>query len=65
VQPNLRWWPSVASSFDSRRTLTADDGGTYRPERHDLMPFVNLNVGWTFDASDTRGAVAVGAVRRR
>lgn len=49
VQPNLRWWPTVASSFDSGSTLTADDGSTYRPARHDLMPFVNVNVGWTFD----------------
>jgi hypothetical protein len=49
VQPNLRWWPTVASSYDSRRTLTASDGSTYRPERHDLVPFVNVNLGWTFD----------------
>jgi hypothetical protein len=49
VQPNLRWWPTVASSFDSGSTLTADDGSTYRPVRHDLMPFVNVNIGWTFD----------------
>lgn len=51
VQPNLRWWPTVASSFDPGRTLTADDGSSYRHDRHDLMPFVNINVGWTFDAS--------------
>lgn len=51
VQPNLRWWPTVASSFDSGRTLTADDGSTYRHERHDLVPFVNINVGWTFDGA--------------
>jgi hypothetical protein len=51
VQPNLRWWPTVASSFDSGRTLTADDGSAYRPDRHDLLPFVNVNLGWTFDGA--------------
>lgn len=51
VQPNLRWWPTVASNFDTRRTLTADDGSAYRHERHDLFPFVNVNIGWTFDGT--------------
>ncbi|HWO09010.1 MAG TPA: hypothetical protein VNN80_06005 [Polyangiaceae bacterium] len=48
LQPNLRWWPTVASSYDAQSSLTATDGSTYHPERHDLMPFVNVNLGWTF-----------------
>jgi hypothetical protein len=49
VQPNLRWWPTIASTYDGKRTLARADGGVYRHERHDLLPFVNVNVGWTFD----------------
>ena len=49
VQPNLRWWPTVASSYDRHATLARADGSTYRHERHDLLPFVNVNIGWTFD----------------
>jgi hypothetical protein len=49
VQPSLRWWPTVASTFDDKATLRKADGTTYKPERHDLLPFVNVNVGWTFD----------------
>jgi hypothetical protein len=50
LQPNLRW-PTVAGSLDAGRALTASDGSTYRPERHDLLPFVNVDLGWTFDGS--------------
>lgn len=48
LQPSLRWWPTVASSYDGKGTLTAKDGSTYRHERHDLLPFINVNLGWTF-----------------
>ena len=48
LQPNVRWWPTVASTYDSPRTLRTDDGAEYRHARHDLMPFVNMNLGWTF-----------------
>jgi hypothetical protein len=48
IQPNLRWWPTVASTYDNKGTLTRADGSTYLHERHDLVPFVNVNVGWTF-----------------
>jgi hypothetical protein len=48
VQPNLRWWPTLASSYDGKRRLIADDGSEVRHERHDLFPFVNVNIGWTF-----------------
>jgi hypothetical protein len=50
LQPNLRWWPTVASTFDSDVALMSKGGSTYRPKRHDLPPFINMNVGWTFDA---------------
>jgi hypothetical protein len=48
VQPNLRFWPTVASTYDGQATFTRPDGSTYRHERHDLGVFVNVNVGWTF-----------------
>ncbi|MFO0670733.1 MAG: hypothetical protein U0235_14065 [Polyangiaceae bacterium] len=48
VQPNLRWWPTVASTYDDKGVLAREGGGTYQHERHDLVPFVNVNVGWTF-----------------
>jgi hypothetical protein len=48
VQPNLRWWPTVASTYDDKGVLARADGSTYVHERHDLLPFVNVNVGWTF-----------------
>jgi len=48
IQPNLRWWPTVASTYDDKGTLARADGSLYTHERHDLVPFVNVNVGWTF-----------------
>lgn len=48
IQPNLRWWPTIASTYDDRGTLSLADGRTYLHERHDLVPFANVNVGWTF-----------------
>jgi hypothetical protein len=49
VQPSLRWWPTVASTYDDNGELRAKDGSTYRHERHDLLvPFANVNVGYTF-----------------
>lgn len=50
IQPNLRWWPTLASSHDGG-TLRAADGNAYRHERHELLPFVNVNLGWTFAGS--------------
>jgi hypothetical protein len=50
LQPNLRWWPTLASSFDRDTALMAKDGTVYHPKRHDLPPFINVNLGWTFDA---------------
>ena len=48
VQPVIRWWPTIASTYDGKGTLSRADGTTYRHERHDLLPFVNVNVGYTF-----------------
>jgi hypothetical protein len=48
VQPNLRFWPTVLSSYDGHATFTRPDGSNYQHERHDLGVFVNVNLGWTF-----------------
>jgi hypothetical protein len=48
IQPNLRWWPTVASSYAAHGDLLAADGSAYHHERHDLLPFLNVNIGWTF-----------------
>lgn len=52
IQPSLRWWPTVASSYSDDRVFKTPAGaageGRYVHQRHDLLPFVNLNVGWTF-----------------
>ena len=48
VQPNLRWWPTIASTYDGKGKLALANGSTYEHERHDLLPFVNVNVGYTF-----------------
>ncbi|MBK7535815.1 MAG: hypothetical protein IPI49_10705 [Myxococcales bacterium] len=48
LQPNLRWWPTLGSTHDGAATLMAPDGSAVHPARHDLLPFVNVNLGWTF-----------------
>ena len=48
LQPSVRWWPTVASTYDDRGTLTRTDGTRYRHERHELLPFVNVSLGYTF-----------------
>ncbi|MBK6692724.1 MAG: hypothetical protein IPG50_11020 [Myxococcales bacterium] len=48
VQPSVRFWPTVASTYSGDGTLRRADGTTYKHERHELMPFVNVNVGYTF-----------------
>jgi hypothetical protein len=48
LQPSLRWWPTVASTYDGDRSLTGADGTSRRHARHDLMPFPNVSIGWTF-----------------
>jgi hypothetical protein len=46
IQPSARWWPTVASTYDEA-TFDTKAGGSYTHSRHDLTPFVNLNIGWT------------------
>lgn len=48
VQPSVRFWPTVASTYSGDGALRRADGTTYKHERHELMPFVNVNVGYTF-----------------
>ena len=48
VQPNMRFWPTVASTYDGAARFTRPDGSTYQHDRHDLGFFVNVNLGWTF-----------------
>lgn len=48
LQPSARWWPTVASTYDDKGTLTRTDGTRYQHERHDLLPFVNVSLGYTF-----------------
>jgi hypothetical protein len=48
VQPIVRFWPTVASTYDDRAVFTRPDGGLYRHEAHRLDLFVNVNLGWTF-----------------
>jgi hypothetical protein len=49
LQPSLRWWPTVGSTYSRTDKLMAEDGSAYSHERHDLIPFVNVSLGWTFD----------------
>lgn len=46
IQPSARWWPTVASTYDEA-SFDSKAGGSYTHARHDLTPFVNLNIGWT------------------
>jgi len=50
LQPNVRFWPNVATTLDeSRATFRRDDGTTYRHESHSFDFFANVNLGWTFE----------------
>jgi len=49
LQPNLRWWPNVASTLDGGAVaLRQADGSTYVHKAHSFGLFANMNVGWTF-----------------
>jgi hypothetical protein len=47
IQPNARWWPTIASTHDPDHSVFTSEAGTYRHARHDLLPFINVNIGWT------------------
>jgi len=49
LQPNLRFWPNVASTLDhDRATITRCDGTSYQHEAHDFGVFGNVNLGYSF-----------------
>jgi hypothetical protein len=49
LQPNLRFWPNVASTLgDDRTTLERCDGTSYEHEAHDFGIFGNVNLGYSF-----------------
>jgi hypothetical protein len=49
LQPNVRFWPNVASTLDaSRATFRRPDGTNYEHESHSFDFFANVNLGWTF-----------------
>ena len=49
IQPNIRYWPNVASTLEGGKVaLRQLDGSTYVHEAHSFGLFANMNVGWTF-----------------
>ncbi len=48
LQPSLRWWPTVASTFKSGSTLRTAEGTSVTMERHESGVFPNINLGWEF-----------------
>jgi len=49
LEPNLRWWPNVASTLDGDHgRLRQPDGTTYDHAAHDFGLFANVNLGWSF-----------------
>jgi len=49
LQPNLRFWPNVASTLENNRTLLSRcDGTSYEHEAHDFSFFGNINLGYSF-----------------
>jgi hypothetical protein len=49
LQPNLRFWPNVASTLPRDHALLRQpDGSIYDHEAHGFGLFANANLGWTF-----------------
>jgi hypothetical protein len=49
LEPNLRFWPNVASTLDDNRiTLQNCDGTSYEHQAHDFGFFGNVNLGYSF-----------------
>jgi len=49
LQPNLRFWPNVASTLgDNRVQLQRCDGTSYEHHAHDFGFFGNVNLGYSF-----------------
>jgi hypothetical protein len=48
LEPNVRFWPNVASTLPANRTSFLDTDGTVREHKaHDFGLFANMNLGWT------------------
>jgi hypothetical protein len=49
LEPNVRFWPNVASTLKGNRAaIVQSDGSVYEHQAHDFGLFANMNVGWTF-----------------
>ena len=48
LQPSLRWWPTVASTFKDGSTLRRSDGTAVTMARPTSEIFPNVNLGWEF-----------------
>jgi hypothetical protein len=49
LEPNVRYWPNVASTLKNNQVdIAQPDGSTYTHQAHDFGLFANMNVGWTF-----------------
>jgi hypothetical protein len=48
VQPSLRWWPTVASTFKDGSTLRSAGGTVVAMSRQESGVFPNVNLGWEF-----------------
>jgi hypothetical protein len=49
LEPNLRFWPNVASTLaDNKVALREPDGTTYMHQAHDFGFFANMNLGYSF-----------------
>ena len=49
LEPNLRFWPNIASTLDNNRvTLRNCDGTSYEHHAHDFGFFGNVNLGYSF-----------------
>jgi hypothetical protein len=49
LQPNVRFWPNVASTLDDNRVmLQRCDGTSYEHQAHDFGFFGNVNLGYSF-----------------
>jgi hypothetical protein len=49
LEPNVRFWPNVASTLPGNKVaLRQPDGTTYEHQAHDFGLFANMNLGYSF-----------------
>jgi hypothetical protein len=48
IEPNVRWWPNVASTLSDGADLRRADGSTWHHAPHSFGLFANANLGWAF-----------------